>query len=135
MRDVLLDTGPLVALLDAGDSAHAECRELWYGVAERCLTTEAVLTEATHLVQRRRCAAHVALDFVLAAQIPVVALDRRALSHAARLMRRYADVPMDFADATLVVVAEATGTRRVFTLDRRGFGTYRVAGRRLEVVG
>lgn len=78
MRDVLRDTGPLVALLDAGDSAHAECKALWYRMAERCLTTEAVLTEATHLVQRGRCAAHVALDFVLAAQLPVVALDRRA---------------------------------------------------------
>jgi hypothetical protein len=41
-------------------------------------------------------------------------------------MERYADHPMDLADASLVVAAESLGTRRVFTIDRRDFATYRV---------
>jgi uncharacterized protein len=44
---------------------------------------------------------------------------------AAALMELYADTPMDFADATLVLLAEALDIRDVFTLDRRGFSVYR----------
>jgi len=46
------------------------------------------------------------------------------------LVRKYRDTPMDYADASLVVLAEELGTDRVFTVDRRGFATYRLSGRR-----
>lgn len=45
-------------------------------------------------------------------------------------MEKYADTPMDFADATLVLLAEALEVYEVFTLDRRGFSTYRTRERR-----
>jgi uncharacterized protein len=58
-----------------------------------------------------------------------------ALSTAARLMAKYADTPMDFADATLVWLAEQRGIDRVLTLDRRGFLTYRFGrSRRFKLV-
>jgi hypothetical protein len=53
-----------------------------------------------------------------------------AAPDAAGLMERYADTPMDFADATLVLLAEALGVFDVLALDRRGFSTYRTAGGR-----
>ncbi len=124
-RDVLLDTGPLVAMLDRSDRWHADCLATWNDLGARCLTTEAVVTEATHLVARGGVAAHIPLDFLLAANVPIVALEPSGHEHAARLMRRYLNVPMDYADATLVVVADAVMLRRAFTLDRRGFRTYR----------
>lgn len=124
-RDTLLDTGPLVALLDRNDARHRDCIPFWHDAASRCVTTEAVVTEAGHLVARGGGAAHVPLDFLLAAGIPIVALEPSGHQHAAQLMRRYRKVPMDYADATLVVVADASLTRRVFTLDRRGFRAYR----------
>ncbi|MGE0556267.1 MAG: type II toxin-antitoxin system VapC family toxin [Gemmatimonadales bacterium] len=124
-RDTLLDTGPLVALLDRADARHRDCLPYWHEAATRCVTTEAVVTEAGHLVARGGAAAHVPLDFLIAAGIPIVALEPSGHVHAARLMRRYLKVPMDYADATLVVVADASLTRRVFTLDRRGFRAYR----------
>lgn len=123
--DILLDTGPLVALLDAGDARHQECLRTWNEIGERCLTTEAVLTEATHLVARGGGGAHVPLDFLIAAAVPIVALEPNGHQYAARLMRKYQDTPMDYADATLVVVAEAMRLGRVFTLDRRGFRAYK----------
>jgi uncharacterized protein len=50
-------------------------------------------------------------------------------------MRKYADTPMDFADATLVLLAEAIGVTKILTLDRRGFSTYRTPkGKRLALV-
>jgi predicted nucleic acid-binding protein len=123
-RDILLDTGPLVAVLDRADQRHEPCAELWNDVADHCITTEAVLTEATHLVGRAG-AASLPLELLLAARIPIVSLERAGHEHAVRLMRRYAEVPMDYADATLVVVADALRSSTVFTLDRKGFSTYR----------
>jgi uncharacterized protein len=134
-RDVLLDTGPIVATLDAGDQWHARCIELWDTVLDRCLTIEAVVTEACHLVGRGKAAAALPLEFLLAAGIPIVGLELGLQRHAARLMDRYGRLPMDYADAGLVALADALNLTRVFTTDRRGFGTYRRArGGRFEVL-
>ena len=124
VRDVLLDTGPLVATLDARDRWHGRCAATWPDVLGRCVTVEAVVTEACHLVARGGGPAHVPLDFLLAAGIPIVALDVRGARRAASLMRRFARLPMDFADAALVAVAEALDATTAFTIDRRGFSTY-----------
>ena len=53
-------------------------------------------------------------------------LDRDGLTRSFELMELYADRPMDFADASLIVAAERLGTRRIFTIDRRHFESYRV---------
>lgn len=123
-RDILLDTGPLVAVLDRTDPDHQVCVDLWHDVADRCITTEAVLAEATTLVGRVGASA-LPLELLLAARIPLVALEHAGFEHALRLMRRYGLLPMDYADATLVVVGDAIGSGKVFTLDRKGFQAYR----------
>ena len=67
--------------------------------------------------------------------VVLVPQNRQSLARCGELMAGYADIPMDFADATLVVLAEETGVRRIFTLDRRGFHSFRPGGRgRFEVV-
>ncbi len=136
MRDVVLDTGPLVAVLDRRDQWHARCALVWPEVIHRCVTTEAVVTEASHLAARAAGEAARPLEFLLAAGIPIVPLDPAAHRQAAHLMRRYAGTPMDYADATLVVVADALGVAAVFTTDRRGFAAYRGArGTGLDLLG
>ena len=124
-RDLLLDTGPLVAVLDAHDQWHEDCLAAWPELIDRCLTVEAVVTEACHLVLRGGGPAHVPLDFLLAAEIPVLGLEVAGHHRASSLMRQYAKLPMDFADACLVAVSEALHLSKVFTTDRRGFGAYR----------
>lgn len=99
----------------------------WHELADRCLTTDAVVTEASHLVARGKAAAALPLEFLLAVEIPIIALEPPGYEHAVRLMNRYANVPMDYADATLVVVADALKLGTVLTTDRRGFRTYRRA--------
>ena len=134
-RDVLLDTGPLLGVLVANDQWHARFAPLWHDLADRCLTTEAVVTEASHLISRGGGPAHVALDFLLAAGVPIVGLESPGHLHATRLMRRYQELPMDYADATLVVLGDALKLRTVFTTDRKGFDTYRRSnGERFEIV-
>lgn len=119
----LLDTGPLVALLSKRDDAHDRCVDAFASFRGHLLTSEAVLTEAMHLVGRRGGAA--CLEFFLRAGALAVPTDIRRLERCRDLMTRYGDVPMDFADATLVALAEELGVGQVFTLDRRGFLTYR----------
>lgn len=73
----------------------------------------------------RRCA-----EFVRRGVVDLVPLSPKALGRAVDLMEQYRNVPMDFADATLVVLGEELELHGVFTLDRRGFGVYRLHGRR-----
>lgn len=123
-----------MALLDARDQWHSRVMPDWPELIERCVTTEAVVTEASHLASGGGAAPVRPLEFLLTAGIPVVALELPALRQAALLMRRYADVPMDYADATLVVLADVLAIDTAFTTDRRGFGTYRGArGRKFEL--
>ena len=128
--ELLLDTGPLVALLDADQREHAKCAAFFARWTGSVVTSEAVVTEATHLLSRVSGGRARCLEFVLRGGATVVQGGRRRLERALELVRRYADTPMDYADATLVALAEELTTGDVFTLDRRGFLTYRWAGRR-----
>lgn len=125
MRDVLLDTGPLVAVLDRHDQWHTRCAEQVPDLIHRCLTVEAVVTEASHWVARGGGPAHAPLDFLLAAGIPIVGLETGGHRRAASLMHQHNRLPMDFADACLVALAEALDITAAFTTDARGFRAYR----------
>lgn len=122
---MLLDTGPIVATLDPRDQWHSTCAGLVAQYADRCVTSEAVVTEACYLAGRRGRSGAVAIDFLLDLGVPVLSVETGGLRTCARLMDRYANLPMDFADATLVAMAEALGIARVATLDARGFRAYR----------
>jgi uncharacterized protein len=123
-RDVVLDTGPIVAAFDPRDQWHASAVAAWPQLVDRCVTTEAVVVEASHMIHRGGGSAWSALEFLLEAGIPIVGLDVASHRRAMSLMRRCERVPMDYADATLVVAAEALGMTSAFTFDRRGFSAY-----------
>jgi hypothetical protein len=126
MTGWLLDTGPLVAYLDPDDRDHARIVEHLDRFSGALITTGAVITEAMHLVRRRRHGAALVARFAATAPLRVEDYSLPpALLRAADLMERYADAPMDYADATLVLLAEDLGVREVLTLDRRGFSAYR----------
>lgn len=132
---VLVDTGPLVALFDPSDAQHANCtKELARLERHRLLTTLAVLTEAICLLDFSNHAQRALLEFIARGAVEVVDFDAAAVGRASALMDKYQDLPMDFADATLVVLAESLGTTTVFTLDRRDFGIYRIGRRKLTAL-
>jgi predicted nucleic acid-binding protein len=104
-------------------------------LASRCVTTEAVVTEACYMVARGGARAALVIEFLLEAQIPVLALDGEMLRHAAQLMDRYANIPMDYADAALVTIADGLDLTTALTIDRRGFRAYRTGlGKRFQLV-
>jgi predicted nucleic acid-binding protein len=129
-RRVLVDAGPLVAFLDEREAHHAWVVEQFRSLAPPLLTCEPVLAEAFHLVARLRNGSRRFFELlgtgVLSVEFAVMA-EREAL---ARLVRRYADLPMSLADACLVRMAELSAGSSVFTLDRR-FRIYRKHGRQL----
>ena len=128
--ELLLDTGALVSLLDRGQRRHSEFAGFFQTWRRETVTTEAVLTEATHLLARVSGGAIACLDFVLSGGALLVPTSAAALRRARELMVQYADCPMDFADATLVVLAEDLKTDIVLTTDRKDFSVYRIGGRR-----
>ncbi len=128
--ELLLDTGAFVALLDRSETKHGGCvavLERWVGPI---LTTEAVLTETLHLVGPAWPPQKACLEFVLRGAFLLIPSSQASLQRVAGLMEKYRNLPMDYADATLVALAEESQTDRVFTLDRRGFSTYRLHGKK-----
>lgn len=129
-HELLLDTGAFVALADRSERRHADCVAVLEGWSGTIVTTEAVLTESLYLVGPRWQAQKVCLEFVLRGAFLLVPPSQESLKRVSVLMEKYRNVPMDYADATLVALGEELGTDSVFTLDRRGFSAYRLNRRK-----
>jgi predicted nucleic acid-binding protein len=132
MINCLLDTGPLVALLDRSEPDHDRVREFMAGLrGSRLLTTGAVITEAFYFLSDLRDGPARLASFLDASGTQVHdAFSAEAIGSAVRLMSKYTDIPMDFPDATLVWIAEISGTDGILTLDRRGFSSFRFSRNR-----
>ncbi len=128
--ELLLDTGAFVALVDRSETRHADCVAVLENWSGAIVTTEAVLTETLYLVGPSWQAQETCLEFFLRGAFLLVPSSRQSLRRVAALMEKYRDVPMDFADATLVALGEELETDQVFTLDQRGFSVYRLHGRK-----
>lgn len=118
-----------MSILDRGQEEHTACRVAYEGLKVRLATTEAVVTETCHLLSRVTRGIEVCLEFILESGIAVVPSSVESMRRALVLVRKYRDIPMDYADATLVVLAEELDTDWVFTLDRKGLLAYRRQGR------
>lgn len=132
----LTDAGPLIALIDADEADHDRCREALESLRLPLLTTWPAFTEAMYLLGRAAgWPGQEALWRLLRrGDLLVDAPSEAAVERAARLMKTYADRPMDLADATLVALAEERDIRQIFSLDA-DFHVYRFRGRgRFEVV-
>lgn len=129
-NELLLDTGALVSLLDRSQRRHREFAAFFEAWTGQVVTTEAVLTESTHLLGRVPGGAVACLDFMLSGGALLVPASAASIRRARALMHQYADRPMDFADATLVVLAEDLRTDQILTTDYRDFSVYRISGRR-----
>ena len=128
--ELLLDTGALVSLLDRSQTHHQKCLRAFAEWTGPVVSTEAVLTEATHLLADVRGGRAACVDFFLAGGAVLVPSTATSLQRVRQLLDKYADLPMDFADATLVVLAEELDCTSVFTTDRTDFSVYRLRGRK-----
>lgn len=123
---ILLDTGPFVALFDPKDRDHQDCHKVLRSVKDPLYTTEAVLTEVLHMLEPGSRGAEGVKEFVLEGYVSCMPLSNELLQRCFGLMDKYIDLPMDFADATLISLAENIKTTKVFTLDFKDFRIYQV---------
>lgn len=133
MHRVLLDTGAWVALLDEQEQYHRSCMAFFKGFTGQLFTTEPVLTETLYLLLPSFKAQRLAIDFVLNSGVELVSQSPDSLRRSLTLMEKYKNLPMDFADASLVVLAEELECHEVFTLDKRGFSAYRVGRQNFKI--
>ena len=130
MKSTLVDAGPIIALFDRGDHHHERILEFLSENELKLSTTWPVITEACHM-----------LDFDIRAQIGVFEwINRRGLdvfqlkaedvNRIIALTKKYNDMPMDLADATLVIAAERTGIREIVSIDS-DFFIYRTVGKEM----
>ena len=126
----LVDTGALLALLDRDDRWHQHCAEAFATLRLPLATSAAVLAELFHLLGEDRRELAAAWGLLRSGAITVLPIDDFDLPELEALMKRYADRPMDFADATLVHLARRERLNTVFTVDHDDFETYRIDGRK-----
>jgi predicted nucleic acid-binding protein len=122
-RVVLVDTGPLVAAIDAGDPHHRWARSTLPKLTGRLLTCEAVAAEAAHLLDNDA----VALDSLhgFLERMEIVPILRDELAGVFARLKRFAP-RMDLADGCLVALATRDADAVVLTTDTRDFSTYRI---------
>lgn len=132
---ILVDAGPLVALLDADDQHHAACVASLKSLREPLATVWPPFTEAMYLLADLPPAQEALWEMLERRAIHLLQLDSTDFPRIRELMGKYVNRPMDLADAALLRVAEREGIRKVFTVDRSDFSVYRLHGRtRLSLI-
>jgi len=128
----LVDTGAIVALINRADRFHPQATAWFRGFRGRLLTTEAVVTETAYVLAASPEHQQAALTWVQRARAAAILQVTAMEDHAAlaRIIAKYADLPCDYADASLIWLGEKTGVLQIATIDQGDFSVYRVRGRR-----
>ena len=131
MPRALVDSGAIVALINRADRFHPQAAAWFRGFRGRMLTTEPVVTETAYVLAASPEHQRAALLWVQRAReagmLEVVAMEDHAA--LARIVAKYSDLPCDYADASLIWLAEKTGVLQIATIDQSDFSVYRVRGR------
>ena len=123
---ILVDAGPLIAILSEGDQYHALCTAALRKIRPPMGTVWPVISEAIHILSAMPYAQKLLWDMVLNGAIQLLPLDLDDVPRIRELMQKYSDLPMDLADAALIRVAERDNIRQFFTIDRTDFSVYRL---------
>ena len=132
MARALVDTGAIVALVNRADRHHAAAVQWFSRFRGLLLTTEAVVTETAYVLAASRPHQQAALTWLQRVRVAGLLKIEPVDDHEAiaRILARYASLPCDYADATLVALAERTGVAAIATIDQRDFSIYQIKGRK-----
>lgn len=118
MKPVLLDSGVVVGLLDRSERHHQRCVEAVESLERPLVTCEAVIAESCYLLRRIQGAAETVLENVEQGVFQIPFALTRSTSAVRNIMKKYRDLPVDFADACLVAMADELNTGEILTLER-----------------
>jgi uncharacterized protein len=118
VKPVLLDTGPIVSLLDASDNFHQQCVDSIGSLRAPLVTCEAVVAESCYLLRRVKNAPQTVLQNVSSGVFQIPLSIASYANEASRILSKYQRRETDLADACLIHLAEAFQTGEILTLDR-----------------
>ena len=124
---IIADSGFWIGLIDDHDRHHGQICQFLRSLNTGLITTFPVVTEVCHLLLKR-VGSHGELAFIRALQrssVEVFSLQSSYLPRMHDLIMQYANLPMDFADASLVILAEHLGHGRILSTDQRDFHAYK----------
>jgi hypothetical protein len=129
MKEVLIDSGPLIALFDGSDKYHQDAVDFIKRNKFKLVTTIASITETLHLLDFNRNAQIDFLEWVQRGAVEIHNIENIDFQRLKELTEKYRDLPMDFADSCLVYLAEKLNLNTIATIDR-DFSIYRIHGRK-----
>jgi predicted nucleic acid-binding protein len=129
MRRVLIDTGPLVAIVSRADQYHQLCVEALQDLPGPLFSCWPVITEAAWLLRKRTGAVRQLLSSISEGFLEILAMQSSDAAELGLLLEKYKNIHPQLADAALVYLAERDAFDTIFTLDRRDFLVYQ-AGRK-----
>ena len=129
MKKILIDSGPLIALFNSSDKYHQKSLEFIKQNKFQIVTTIASITETLHLLDFNRNAQIDFLEWVNRGAVEIHNIENSDFQRIKELTEKYRDLPMDFADSCLVLLAEKLGINTIATIDR-DFSIYRIKGRK-----
>jgi predicted nucleic acid-binding protein len=125
---ILIDSGPFIALFDADDNHHKKIRDFFSKHKYCFISTLAVFTEVSHMLDFSVKVQRDFYEWAAYQGVIISDINQHDIPRLIELTDKYADLPMDFADATLVITAEKTGIKEIVSLDK-DFDIYRLAGK------
>jgi hypothetical protein len=129
MKEVLIDSGPLIALFDGSDKYHQDAVDFIKRNKFKLVTTIASITETLHLLDFNRNAQIDFLEWIHRGAVEINNIENIDFQRLKELTEKYRDLPMDFADSCLVYLAEKLNLDTIATIDRN-FSIYRIHGRK-----
>jgi uncharacterized protein len=131
---ILVDAGPLIAIMRANDQHHAACTAALRRIKQPMGTVWPVLTEAIYLLGGMPKAQDAIWEMLLENAVQLLPVGLNDIPRIRELMHKFSDRPIDLADASLIRVAERESIRHFFTVDRQDFSVYRLYDRIRPVI-
>ena len=125
---ILIDSGPFIALFDTSDAHHQKIYNFMKKRRFSLISTLAVFSEVSHMLRFSVKAQHDFYEWAMYKGVIISDINQHDLPRIIQLTDKYADLPMDFADATLVITAEKTGIKEIISMDK-DFDIYRLPGK------
>lgn len=134
MKNILIDAGPLIALFDRSDKYHLKAISFLKTLERGLVTTWPVVTETSHMLSFSTKAQANFLEWMERGGLKIFELEYDKISRLTELTKKYGDVPMDLADASLIVASAVRGIHQIVSIDS-DFNIYRdIRNRYLEII-
>lgn len=117
MKNILIDAGPLIALFDRSDKYHLKAISFLKSLERGLITTWPVITQTSHMLSFSTKAQANFLEWIERGGLKIYEMEHDHISRLSELTKKYDDVPMDLADASLIVVSEVKGIHQIASID------------------